>query len=95
MRVKRTVIVDTVLPAWKLYSLILHVHVEGLQSHHPYLVEPLLLHANIHAWFLSLVATNLLIVAILGTVHLVQFPLLRSASVGMLSFAIFLAGQRT
>ena len=72
--VKHSVTVVTVLPAWKLYLLTLHVLVEGLQFRRPYLVGLLFLHVNIHALFLNLVATNPLTVAILESAQLALFP---------------------
>ena len=92
--VNHSVTVGTVLLAWRLYLPTFHVLVEGLQYRHPFRVGPLPLHANILAQFLSLVATNLLIAAILETALLVQSPLRRSALVGMWFFATFLVGQR-
>lgn len=71
------------------------MHVEGLQSHHLYLVVHPLLHANTHVLFFSFVVINLLTPATLEIVHHVRSLWQKNVSVGMWFFATFLVDRRT
>lgn len=72
--VNHSVTVAIVLLAWRLFLQTSLAHVEGLQSHHLYLVVRRPLHASILARFLSLVVISLLIAATLVIAHRAQSP---------------------